>query len=220
MGYAIWKYVHVLLLVFWIGTDLGVALLTRKFTDAKLSLETRLTLLQMALIIDTLPRIAFLVMLPVGLHLMAGLGIIPSDALHLGAAWVIALSLLAVNIAAAKNMGTPKGAKLQKLNWALLSVVGAVLIALCAMGLMAADSKLPGWLATKMVLYGLVYFFAIGIDYGFAPLGGQIAELQESGSSPDLETRIQGTVRRTLFSVYGVYAGALLAALFGIGKFY
>ncbi|MBT8447979.1 MAG: hypothetical protein HKO62_06550, partial [Gammaproteobacteria bacterium] len=165
-------------------------------------------------------RIAFLLMLPVGLHLMAGLNIIPADAMHLGGAWVIALSLLAVNIAAAKNMGTPRGVKLQKLNWALLSLVGLILIGLGVMGLVAPDSKLPAWLATKLVLYGVVYFFAIGIDYGFAPIGGQIAQLQSEGSSPELEARISKTVSRTLFSVYGVYAGALLAALFGIAKFY
>ena len=32
-----WKYLHILMFVFWIGTDLGVYLSARKSTDPKLS---------------------------------------------------------------------------------------------------------------------------------------------------------------------------------------
>ena len=66
MSYEAIKFIHVLLLVFWLGTDVGVLLLARKFRDSGLSVETRLTLLQMAMVIDTLPRICFIVMLPAG----------------------------------------------------------------------------------------------------------------------------------------------------------
>ena len=76
MSYEAIKFIHVLVLVFWLGTDVGVLLLARKFRDASLSVETRLTLLHMAMVIDTLPRICFIVMLPVGVHLGNAAGLL------------------------------------------------------------------------------------------------------------------------------------------------
>ena len=69
MSYEAIKFIHVLQLVFWLGTDVGTVLLVRRFRDASLSVQTRQTLMHMAMVILTLPRISFFFMLPVGVHL-------------------------------------------------------------------------------------------------------------------------------------------------------
>ncbi len=55
-SYLVWKYAHILMFVFWVGTDMGVFLAAQRCTDPKLSFASRVTLLHMALRIELLPR--------------------------------------------------------------------------------------------------------------------------------------------------------------------
>ena len=171
MSYEVIKFIHVLLLVFWLGTDVGVLLLARRFRDASLSVETRLTLLHMAMVIDTLPRICFIVMLPVGVHLANAAGLLNVEMPGLVGLWLLAAVLLTVNMSAAKHIGTPLGARLQRLNWTGLGIAGLLLIATGLASLVNGTPYMVSWLAAKIVIYGLVYWFAIGIDWMFLPVG-------------------------------------------------
>ncbi len=219
MSYAAIKFTHVLLLVFWLGTDVGVLLLAKKFRDAGLALETRLTLLQMAMVIDTLPRICFIVMLPVGVHLANAGGLLSVGAPGMVGLWVLAAVLLTVNMSAAKHIGTPLGARLQRLNWAALGIVGAAIIAVGCASLFGGSPAMASWLAAKLVIYGLVYLFAIGIDWMFVPVGRLTGELAEKGSSAEIEAGITRAVDQTMWAVLAVYASTLAAAYICITKF-
>ena len=219
MSYEIIKFAHVLLLVFWLGTDVGVLLLSKKFRDASLSVETRVTLLHMAMIIDSLPRICFITMLPVGLHLANAAGLTQLDAMTMTGFWLLAAVLLTINMTAAKNMGTPLGTQLQRLNWLALGVTGLALIGTGAFSMLNGHPVAPSWLAAKLVVYGLVYWFAVGIDWLFLPMGRLVKELQEKGSSEALERDITATVDGAMWPVVIVYAGVLAAAFIGVAKF-
>ena len=50
--------VHVLGWVFWLGTDIGVFIACRHAERGDLSVETRLTLLEVGMLLDRLPRLA------------------------------------------------------------------------------------------------------------------------------------------------------------------
>lgn len=219
MSYEIIKFAHVLLLVFWLGTDVGVLLLSKKFRDASLSVETRVTLLHMAMIIDSLPRICFITMLPVGLHLANAAGLTQLDAMTMTGFWLLAAVLLTINMTAAKNLGTPLGTQLQRLNWLGLGVTGLALIGTGAFSMLNGHPVAPSWLAAKLVVYGLVYWFAVGIDWLFLPMGRLVKELQEKGSSEALERDITATVDGAMWPVVIVYAGVLAAAFIGLAKF-
>lgn len=219
MSYEIIKFAHVLLLVFWLGTDVGVLLLSKKFRDASLSVETRVTLLHMAMIIDSLPRICFIAMLPVGLHLANTAGLTQLDAMTMTGFWLLAAVLLTINMTAAKNMGTPLGTQLQRLNWLGLGVTGLALIGTGAFSMLNGHPVAPSWLAAKLVVYGLIYWFAVGIDWLFLPMGRLVKELQEKGSSEALERDITATVDGAMWPVVILYAGVLAAAFIGVAKF-
>ena len=219
MSYEIIKFAHVLLLVFWLGTDVGVLLLSKKFRDASLSVETRVTLLHMAMIIDSLPRICFIAMLPVGLHLANAAGLTQLDAITMTGFWLLAAVLLTINMTAAKNMGTPLGTQLQRLNWLGLGVTGLALVGTGAFSMLNGHPVAPSWLAAKLVVYGLIYWFAVGIDWLFLPMGRLVKELQEKGSSEALERDITATVDGAMWPVVILYAGVLAAAFIGVAKF-
>ncbi len=218
MSYEAIKFIHVLLLVFWLGTDVGVLLLARRFRDASLSVETRLTLLQMAMVIDTLPRICFIVMLPAGVHLANAGGLLDVGAPGMAGLWLLAALLLTVNMAAVKNIGTPLGARLQRLNWSGLGITGLLLMAIGLVSLVNGAPLTVSWLAAKIVVYGLVYWLAIGIDWLFLPLGRLTGELAEKGSSEEIEAGITRTVDKTMWAVLAVYASTLAAAYICITK--
>lgn len=218
MPYEAIKFVHVLLLVFWLGTDVGVLLLARKFRDASLTVETRLTLLQMAMVIDTLPRICFIVMLPVGVHLSNAAGLLHVSSPGMVGLWLLAALLLTINMSAAKHIGTPLGARLQRLNWAGLGITGVAIIGLGCASLLSGTPAIVSWLAAKIVIYGMVYLFAIGIDWMFLPVGRLTGELVEKGPSEEIEAGITRTVDQTMWAVLAVYASTLAAAWICVTK--
>jgi len=216
--YAVWKYLHLLLFVFWVGTDVGVLLLARKFRDASLPVEARVVLLQQALVIDTLPRVCFVAMLPAGFSLAAAAGLVSLSGAALAGLWLLAAAWLALGLAAAKNMDKPIGPRLQRLHWAVLGVVGLAAIGLGAAWAAQGLPQAAPWLGLKLIAYGAICFAALGIDRAFLPIGPATQRLVTEGSSPALEREITATVNRSLRFVYAVYAGVLLAALVGVAR--
>ena len=48
---SLWLYLHILLLVFWVGTDVGVFVAARWSERTSLSIETRQTVLQLGMVL-------------------------------------------------------------------------------------------------------------------------------------------------------------------------
>ena len=128
-AHSLWIYVHILLLVYWLGADLGVLLLALAAKRSTLSFAERAFALRMATIIDFLPRICFTLMFPVGLQLTQGAWAqIPSWVLAL--AWAIALGWIALIFAVARSEGSPRAKALNHaqllLQTVLLLVIGTI----------------------------------------------------------------------------------------------
>ena len=66
---GVWLYLHILLLVFWVGTDVGVFIAARWSEQTTLSIETRQTVLQLGMVLDRLPRSALTLIIPSGCQL-------------------------------------------------------------------------------------------------------------------------------------------------------
>ena len=128
--HGIWVFVHVMLLVYWLGADLGVLLLAQAAKRADLSFGERAFALKMAITIDLTPRLCFALMLPVGLHVTASGGFAPIPASLLAAAWAIALGWILLLFAIGRNEGKPAAEAYGRINLGLqavlMLVVGAV----------------------------------------------------------------------------------------------
>ena len=64
-------FVHILLFVFWLGADMGVAVLGHHFRKRSYSMPERLTILKLLGIIDMFPRSAWALMVPLSVSLLA-----------------------------------------------------------------------------------------------------------------------------------------------------
>ncbi|WP_405238687.1 hypothetical protein [Lentisalinibacter orientalis] len=217
--YGLLDYLHILLLVFWLGTDLGVLLAARRVRDAALSPAERLTLLDLALRIDLLPRIAFSLMFAVGATLGYLGGTLPLPGWALGLLWALTAAWLTLTLALLAAEGKPVQGLLAAVQRVWLVAV-ALACGLAALWLLAGsgEAAVPGWLALKIGLYGFVCLAAIGIDRAFLPLIPAMGELARSGSSAALETRISGAINHALRYVHTLYGLLFLAAFLGVTK--
>ena len=218
MSEGIWVFLHILLLVYWLGADLGVFILARATRRADLSFDQRALLLKYGMIIDQLPRICFALMLPVGLHLVnaSGYGDVPAWLFVL--AWVVAAAWLWLLYALGKSEGTPRQQQFNKVNLAGQAVFGTVVTVAGLALLLGYGPHVAPWLALKVLLFGLIFYCAIMIDVEFRPIVPAFMRLATEGSKPDIEAVITRTVNRAVLWVLAIYALVVVITFLGAVK--
>ena len=216
--YEIWKFLHICMFVFWLGTDMGVMLCSKKSTDSNLGVEARFQMLEMALKIEILPRIMWVMALPLGVHLSKSLGYIDPSFLILTMMWVFTLMWLVINVGGATNLDKPWGQQLSKINRIVVASIGAGLIIVAATSFMGFGPYEPNSIALKVGLYGLINLTILGIEIAFFPLGMAFERLATEGSSPELESSITGGMNTTLKWVHATYIMIFIVAFIGVTK--
>lgn len=210
---------HVLLLVFWLGADLGVFLLGQHFRKRdRYSLPERLTLLKLLVITDMGPRTAWALMVPSSLALLAFGGWWPGmPACLLPAGVGVGLVWLSLVWTAHLFEGSPRAKAARRieepLKWAL---------ALFYLGLGAASlwggGPLAGFVAWKALLFGAIFVAAIAIDIAFRPVGPQLMALVQAGSSDETELPLRRTMDRTRIFVQITYLLLFATSWLGVTR--
>jgi hypothetical protein len=216
--YEIWKFLHICMFVFWLGTDMGVMLCSKKSTDPNLGVEARFQMLEMALKIEILPRVMWVMALPLGVHLSKSLSYIEPSVLTLTLMWVFVLMWLVINVGGAANLDKPWGQQLSKINRVVVASLGVGLIIVAASSFMGYGPYEPNSIALKVGLYGLINLTILGIEIAFFPLGMAFERLATEGSSPELESSITNGMKTTLLWVHATYIMIFIVAFIGVTK--
>ncbi len=217
-SYSVWVYLHIMLLVYWLGADLGVLLLARAARRAELSFAERSFALRMALVIDVTPRICFALMFPVGLHLSRSAGFVDLPAAVEAAAWVTSAAWIALLFALGANEGKPAAAWLNRVH---LAFQAAAFLALAVIGMRSVLGEGPfpaGWLAWKVLLFALIFGASLGIDFAFRPIVPAFGRLATEGSSPEVERPIARAIDGAIRYVLVLYALLAVIAFLGVAK--
>jgi hypothetical protein len=202
-----WKYLHILMFVFWVGTDMGVFLSCKKSTDPKLSIDARFLLLHMALRIELLPRTMWKAALPLGVMLSQANGWLNLSDMQLMLVWVFSVVWWAISMTGAWYYDKPIGHKLTKVNNALTSIVGIGLIWLAyssALGNGPFDADVS-WLHWKVAIYGLINLMIVAMLYVFDPMGIAFGRLAVEGSTPEIEATISTIMDRATVTIWTTY---------------
>ena len=209
-------YIHILGWVFWLGTDLGVFIGARFTENTNYSVETRLTILKLAMILDMAPRVAVPVVFTTGVFLMNvryGIAVPPLGVgMAIGAVWA------AVVLAGILNEETtPVGALAKK---GVLIIQGLALVGMGGAGLYSVfgGDLFPLWLAGKWLAYAWIALFAIAIDVTFKPAIADYVKLQVEGASDELNASLSKNLKPVYATVLAVYAGTMVAAYLGVAK--
>lgn len=216
-AHSVWIYLHILLLVYWLGADLGVLLLARAAKRSELSFAERAFALRMATLIDFTPRICFALMFPVGMQLADGAWArFPASAMAL--AWAIAFGWIALLFALARSEGTPRAAFLNRSHLALQAVLVLIVGTLGVRSWQGLGPFSSGWLAAKIMLFAMIFAAGIGIDFAFRPIVPAFMRLASEGSKPDIEAAISRAVDGAVRYVLLLYALLLIIAFLGTTK--
>jgi len=205
---------HVLGWVFWLGTDVGVFLAAKFSERSALSVETRLTVLQLGMLLDRMPRLAVPIVWGTGVLLSAQLGyaVLPvAVALPVAAIWLCAT--VGIVFAAAGSTWQRLGLHVQTLMYA------GVIIVMGAGGAWAyAAGALPLWLAVKWYAFVVIAVAALTLERQFAPVIVAFQELAQHGASVDLDARISAGLRPVYRAVLVIYGATLMAGISGLIK--
>jgi hypothetical protein len=216
--YPFLVYLHLLLFVFWLGTDLGVFILGQHFRKRRYSLPERLTILKLLVITDMAPRTAWALMVPVSITLSwAGDWWAVPVGLVVGS-WIIGGAWLWLVWDAHAHDATPRAARNRRIEGWLRWALAVFYLALGAESLITGHPIALPWLAWKALLFGLIFAAAIMIDHAFKPVGLLLMALVSEGSSDATEIPLRRTMDRTRIWVFTVYALLVATSLIGVVK--
>ena len=215
--YQTLAYLHIVLFAAWLGGDIGVFALGQNFRKRHAyTLETRLVLLKLLVLVDMAPRTAWALMVPVSLSMTAAGGWADLPAWLIMASWAVGLGWLTLTWAAFMAGQSPRARTLRRAEFYLTLVLGAGYGALALAGA-AGVVAMPAWLAIKSGLFALIFAFAIMIDVANRPVGPLLQRLIEEGSSPQTEDPLWAAMNRVRVWVLGLYG--LLVAIGAVGAF-
>jgi hypothetical protein len=216
--HSIYLFVHIMLLVFWLGTDVGVFLAAKVSERSDLGTEARVSVLQLGMVLDRLPRTCLTLIFPSGLLLASSSGYVVISDLWMIGVWLVSLVWLAFLWAGFLNPGTPLEERGHKVNGVMNVLLAVGLCALAASSLVWSTPQMPLWLTLKVLLVGLLGVCGVALDMAFLPAatrfqkiaGGDDSDETQAGYGADLVP-----VYRWVLTIYGLVA---LAALLGVTK--
>lgn len=204
-AYDALKAIHILLVIMWLGTDIGTFASFNRLLDTRLSVPTRLSMSRLSDLLDQGPRSALVLLLMLGLSLshMGDWGF--------GGSAGAALSWLAAGIGVVWFVGVwmqfwvahaPPGshrpgwavafvARFKVIDlWWRVAVAGALVVA--AVTSLAMEGGIIGadWLAWKVLLFAGIVADGIVIRILIPKLGGAVVAIATGGSTPEREATL------------------------------
>ena len=213
---AFWLYLHILLLVFWVGTDVGVFIAAKWSEKTTLSMETRQTVLQLGMVLDRLPRSALTLIIPSGCQLATTSGWLDISGTVLGVLWLSAGIWLAILWRGFLSADPKVQESSAKINWAL-NLVMALVVSGGGIYLLT-QGQTQDWLALKILAVGAIFCAGVLLDLLFKPAVDLFLALAETPDDAALNTAYSRALSPVYITVLAIYAFALTAAGLGVVK--
>ncbi len=214
--YSLLVYAHLLAFVLWLGADVGVYCLGQHFRKRTVyTLDQRIALLKLLVIVDLTPRCAWALMVPLSLSVVAAGGYWAVPVWLLAGSWVIGAGWVFLVLDSHAHDQTPRAARNRKFEGVLSWVVGAFYLGLGFKSIVEDAPLAPDWLAWKALMFGLIFVAAIMIDRTFKPVGGQLTAVLEQGSTDATELPLLRTMNATRIWVWFIYLLLLVTAFLG-----
>ncbi|MEO1101994.1 MAG: hypothetical protein AAFW65_09135 [Pseudomonadota bacterium] len=212
MDLAIFTLLHILVLVYWLGGDLGAFYASRFLTAPDVPTDRRLFAAKIVNDVDMAPRTALILAFPTGFLLAQSTGWIGGSPVWGWAALALGLVWLALAWALHLNHGAGGWMKMVDtvVRWlAIAALAGA------ALGAFSGSLALPAFLAVKFLLLAAAIFTGLMIRIVLKPLGPALVGL--AGSEPaEAEAALATTLKRARPLVMIIWALIVSAAFVGL----
>jgi hypothetical protein len=204
---------HVLVLVYWLGGDLGAFYGSNFMVDPKRTVVERQMALKILNNIDLAPRTMLILALPTGLGLAWVKGWLMLPAYVPVLVGLASLAWLALAWAVHLNHGG--GAGIKKVDIAIRWIVLVTLYAFGLAGLSHAI-ELPLFIALKMIVLATCISIGLIVRKQLVPLFPAIREMIATGPTPQTDATIAAVNGRARISVITLWLLLLIAAWLGI----
>lgn len=209
MALAEWLLVlHVVVFALWFGTDLATFTLSRRVVNPDQS--SRAVLAGAMMSVEVFARLC--------LPLALGSGVAAAEQrgwIDIGA-WAIVVGIGCVLWSAVVWQIHRGRTGLVRADLVVRSAV-AVAAWVVAVGSLVGDSFLPtDWLGVKMLCFAVIVSCGIAIRLQLRPFGMAFTTIVATGSTPELEAVVAGSIRRAQPFVVLIWACLLLAAAMGV----
>lgn len=217
-SYDLLVYAHILAFVFWLGGDLGVAILGSAFRDRSKSLETRLEILRLLGVVDMGPRSAWVAMVPLSITLVDVGGYWDVPIVLLIGSWAVGAAWMALTWRIHLAGPRPQAAGLKTLEfWVKI----AITCSYGALGIMAIMGRGPleaNWLGYKALTFAGIFIVAIMIDVAGKPVGPLLARVITEGSSDETEIPLRRAMDKARLWVWATYVLLFIIGYLGSVK--
>jgi hypothetical protein len=209
-------FAHVLLLVFWLGTDIGVFVLGKFAQNPKYSVDQRLLLLKPLLILDMFPRVCMVLIVPTGYQLALDLEAFHAPPYLSMGIWLFSGIWLAAVLSRMVWSEQPAGRIAQTveriIHYFLVPAAGWVGLASIYYGAPIQDS----WIAEKVVVFVLIILCVRLLEIAFNPAAVAFMQLANEGSSTELEKQLKSGMNLTYVWVIAIYILVAHSAWLGV----
>jgi hypothetical protein len=214
-----WKLVHLLVLVYWLGGDLGTFYASRFVADAALGPAQRATAARIMLGVDLAPRICMPLALATGVQLAALQRVLPLGGAGVAAAWLLC-GLWLAGVLGVHHLGPVRGAALAKADSVLRVAFVAMLVAVALLPSLFGWPRLPPWVAMKLLAFAGTVVCGLMIRRRLRPFGAAFGRLMQGGSDPravaDANAVVAASIRRCVPFVLAIWVLLVLCAALGL----
>jgi hypothetical protein len=216
-GHNFVLFLHELLLVYWLGPDIAVFIWSRSAVNPALATEQRIAAGHMMTMIDLVPRVCLALFLTVAGILSETYGVTHPwwqmvGIVLLGPVW------LALVLGAWMKRGTDAGATLAKYDlWMRAALVVGIPISVVYSTMTGRLADTP-WITAKLLILAVIILFGLLMRLRLRAFFEGIDKLESDGPSPEVDTLMATSLKRTRPFVHVIWLLLLAAALLGIVK--
>ena len=211
-------FLHILCLVFWLGTDIGVLVLSKFAQKSIYTVEQRLLLLKVAMILDMFPRTFMVIAFATGFHLAIKSGFAHLDSSLIIVVWVFCTIWLTLVLVSFFKDQQPAGVTARKFEKVVQFSLIAGLVLLGLISIFSEGPVVPTWLTIKILLFAAILAVVPLLERAFMPALLGFISLEAEGSSAKIEKQINQGINRTVFWVLMIYAAVIIISYLGVTK--
>ncbi len=219
---AVLRWLHIVAMVYWLGGEWGVFQTSYNVVNRKLSMEERRRHLETAYRIDILARTGIIMLLPLGLHMGHFWGVQPLGGHWLTGMWIVFAIWLSLCWAAFIYRETDTGIRLTKIDESIRYLVIPALLISAVTSLMGHGpfNAMEGfyWFSLKIGIYALMLCIGLYLRFIMREWTMMFRELAMHGDNPEIENRLETSIRQSRYVAYMYWVGILSVAFLGATK--
>ncbi len=224
LPYGLALLLHIMLLTYWLGADLGVFYSSRYVLKPELGNEARTTALKIMAWLDVSPRLCLVLFLPSGVTLMA-LDDYGRDTFYgwpLVVIWLASAVWFGLVLADHLMHDSRLHKRIKQLDLlarftVITGMLGAAIYTLTVDEPFGVTTN-PRWLGAKVGLYGIAIAAGVCIRFRLRPFAPAFMSLMTTGSTPEVERDITRSIVGSQPFVAAIWVCVVGSALLGLVK--